>query len=331
MCVNRLVGVATHRRMTVAGSEIDWRRSVSTFRASGVMMSTARHRTFADTFAEGLERRGMSLAALRNALAARGAPVSLAALSYWRSGTRQPEQEQSLRAVVVIEEILGMFPGELESLTSSGRHRRWPRSDPFDVYPDRRDAKVRLLGQLGMSSPFEEVVEREVITKYDLDVRGRAVRLTHISVLEAVVPGARRLALVMAGENPDEPPLTFTALGGYRLGRVVRDQTSMVTIAEMLLDAELPMGQTTIVEQQVELDGAEDDNELCYWAWPRVNSISQWVRFHPDMVPEWCEAFTVVNGSEESEEIPIRGNSVHRTVTRFGPGTVGLRWFWGDR
>lgn len=294
-------------------------------------MSAVRDRRFATAFAEGLERRGMSLAALRNELVARGTPVSLAALSYWRSGRRQPEQEQSLRAVALIEEILGMFPGELESLTAPGRRRRWPRSDPLDVNPDRRDAKTRLLGQLGMSSPFEEVVERDVTTKYDLDVRGRAVRFTHISVLEAIVPGARRLALVMVGENPDEPPLTFTALGGYRLGRVVRDDTSMVTVAEMLLDDELPMGQTAIVEQQVELDGAEDDNELLYWAWPRVNSVSQWVRFHPDMVPDWCEAFTVINGIEESEEVPIRGSSVHRTVTRFGPGTVGLRWFWGDR
>ncbi|MFT4163875.1 MAG: hypothetical protein QM650_01375 [Microlunatus sp.] len=294
-------------------------------------MSTARNRTFADAFAEALERRGMSLAALRTELAARGAPVSLAALSYWRSGNRQPEQERSLRAVVAIEEILGMFPGELESLTSSGRRRRWPRSDLFDIYPNRRDTIIRLLDELGMSSPFEELVEREITTKFDLDERGCAIRFTHISVLEAVVPDARRLALVMAGENPDEPPLAFTALGGYRLGRVVRDQASMVTIAEMLLDEELPMGRTTIVEQQVELDGAEDDNELCYWAWPRVDSVSQWVRFHPDMVPEWCEAFTLVNGVEESEEIPIHGSSVHRTVTRFGPGTVGIRWFWGDR
>ena len=224
-----------------------------------------------------------------------------------------------------------MFPGELESLTSPGRRRRWPRTDLFDVYPDRQEVIVRLLGELGMTNPYEEVVEREVTTKYDLDARGRAVRFTHISVLESIVPGARRLALVMVGENPDEPPLTFTALGGYDVGRVLRDETSMVTVAEMILDDELPVGETAIVEQQVELDGAEDDNELRYWAWPRVDSASLWVRFHPDMVPERCEAFTVVNGIEGSEEVPIRGNSVHRTVTRFGPGTVGLRWFWGQR
>lgn len=292
-------------------------------------MSAGRGRRFADAFAEGLERRGMSLAALRDALAARGTPVSLAALSYWRSGMRQPQQEQSMRAVAVIEEILGMLPGELESLTSPGR-RRLPRSDVFTVYPDRKDVILRLLRELGMSNPFEELVEREVTTKYDLDARGCAIRFTNISVLEAVVTGARRLALVMVGETPDERPLRFTSLGGYRVGRVVRDQESMVTIAEMLLEEELLAGETAIVEQVVELDAAEDDNELGYWAWPRVKSVSLWIRFHPDKVPARCESFTIVNGIEEGHEVPIHGNTAHRTVHRFGPGTVGLRWFWGD-
>ncbi|BAK37268.1 hypothetical protein MLP_42540 [Microlunatus phosphovorus NM-1] len=292
-------------------------------------MSAGRGHRFADALAEGLERRGMSLAALRDALAARGTPMSLAALSYWRSGLRQPQQEQSMRAVVVIEEILGMLPGELESLTSPGR-RRLPRSDLFAVYPDRQDVILRLLRELGMSHPYEELVEREVTTKYDLDARGCAVRFTNIAVLEAVVPGARRLALVMVGETPDERPLEFTSLGGYRVGQVVRDRESMVTIAEMLLEEELQVGETAIVEQQVELDAAEDDNELRYWAWPRVGSVSLWVRYHPDKVPVRCESFTIVNGTEESHEVPIHGTSVHRTVAKFGPGTVGLRWFWGD-
>ena len=292
-------------------------------------MSAGRGCRFADAFAEGLVRRGMSLAALRDALAARGTPISLAALSYWRSGMRQPEQEQSIRAVVAIEEILGLLPGELESLISPGR-RRWPRSDLFAIYPDRRDAIVSLLNDLGMSHPYEELVEREVTTKYDLDARGRAVRFTNISVLEAVVPGARRLALVMVGENPDEPPLRFTSLGGYGVGRVLRNEESMVTVAEMLLEEELPFGETAIVEQQVELDSAEDDNELRYWAWPRVESASLWIRFHPDKVPMRCESFTIVNEAEECHEVPIHGTSAHRTISRFGPGTVGLRWFWGS-
>ncbi|MBB3043127.1 hypothetical protein [Nocardioides soli] len=293
-------------------------------------MSAGGRRTFADVFAEALDQRAISLGGLRDELAARGTPVSLASLSYWRAGLRQPEQEQSMRAVTAIEEILGLFPGELESLASPGRRRRLPRSDPFAVYPDRQQAMGRLLDELGMVNPYDEVIEREVTGKYDLDARGRAVRLTHISLVEAVVNGARRFALVTAGENPDEPPPTFTALGGYRLGRVLRDAASMVTVAEMLLDEELAVGETAILEQQVEIDAAEDDNELRYWAWPRLRSVSLWVRFHPDKVPARCEAFTVVDGREESEEVTTYGHSVHRTITGFGPGTVGLRWFWDD-
>ena len=293
-------------------------------------MSAGECRRFARVFAEGLERRGMSLGELCKALAARGTPISLAALSYWRSGLRQPEQERSMRAVVAIEEILGLFPGELESLTSPGR-RRMPRSDVFAVYPpNRRKAIRRLLGELGMASPFEEVIEREVTTKFDLDERGHGVRLTHISALEAIVSGARRFALVTAGESPNEAQPTFTALGGYRVGRVLRDDVSLVTVAEMLLDEELPFGETAVIEQQVDLDWGSDDNELCYWAWPRVKSATMWVRFHPDMVPVRCETFTRVDGVETAEAIAIHSNSVHRTISKFGPGTCGIRWFWDE-
>lgn len=292
-------------------------------------MSAVGGRRFADVLTEGLQRRGMSLVTLHNALAARGTPMSLAALSYWRAGLRQPEQEQSIRAVVAIEEILGLFPGELESLVSPGR-RRMPRSDVFTVYPpDRREVMRRLLRELGMSTPYDEVIEREVTTKVDLDERGHGVRLTHISALESIVNGAGRFALMTAGDSPDEPPPKFTALAGYRVGRVLRDKKSMVTVAEMLLDEELPFGETTVVEQEVELDWS--DAEIAYWAWPRVKSATMWIRFHPDKVPARCETFTVVDGVEEAEAVSIYGNSVHRTVSSFGPGTFGVRWFWeGD-
>lgn len=287
-------------------------------------------RTFAEAFAEGLERQGMSLGALRRELVARGAPVSLAALSYWRSGLRQPEQEQSMRAVVAIEQILGLFPGELESLAAPGR-RRLPRSHPLDVYPaDRREVISRLLGELGMTTPFDELIERDATLKYDLDDRGRAFRMTHIAVVEALVNGARRRPAVLVGENPDEEPLNFVSLGGHRIGRVVSDPQSMVTIAEMLLDEELASGATAVLEKVIAIDAAEDDNELLYWAWPRMRSVTLWVRFHPDLVPPRCQAFTVVDGVERAEEITTYGHSANHTVSGFGPGTVGLRWFWDD-
>ncbi len=53
-------------------------------------MSAGGRRTFADVFAEALDQRAISLGGLRDELAARGTPVSLASLSYWRAGLRQP-------------------------------------------------------------------------------------------------------------------------------------------------------------------------------------------------------------------------------------------------
>ncbi len=292
-------------------------------------MEADERRDFAEAFREGLNRRGMSLETLRDSLAVRGTPVSLAALSYWRSGKRRPARNGSLAAVASIEDILGMFPGDLESLTTPGR-RRLPRTDPFSVYGERQDAMGRLLAMVGMRTPFDELIEREVTTKYDLDERGRAYRLTHLSVMEAVVNDAQRFALVTAGENPDEGTPTHTALGGYEVERVVHDPEAMVSVAEMILDAPLPAGGTTVLEQQVTIDAAEDDNELRYWAWPRLDSVALWIRFHPDKVPARCEAFTIVNGTEQSQEITSYGSTVHRTTTNFGPGTVGIRWHWDE-
>lgn len=252
--------------------------------------------------------------------------MSLATLSYWRAGLRQPEHEQSMRALVAIEEILRLFPGELESLVPPRRRR--PRADPLDHYPGEREVVRRLLAELGMTTPFDEVVDREITIKYDVDERGRSVRLTHISVVEAVIDGAARHAVVTLGEDPAEPPLRFTALGGYRQGRVVADPGSRVTVVEMLLERELAAGETAILEQQMDLDGSEDDNELVYWAQLRVKTASLWVRFHPAKVPSRCEAFSVVEGIERAEEIQMYGSSVTRTVSGFGPGTFGIRWFW---
>jgi len=181
-----------------------------------------------------------------------------------------------------------------------------------------------------MTTPFDELIDRDFTMKYDLDAQGGPTRMTVFGVLEAVVNGARRRAAVLAGDTADEAPLTFSTLGGHHLGRVVRDHDSMVTVAEMVLDEELAAGETAIFEQQMELDGDKGDTEVRYWAWPRVRSACLWVRFHPDMVPTRCEAFTIVDGIEHSEEISTYGNNAHRTITGFGPGTFGLRWFWED-
>lgn len=61
---------------------------------------------FATRFSDALRERGMTLSELSKRLSGDGNPVSLATLSYWRSGGRQPG-EASIPIVDSIEGILG--------------------------------------------------------------------------------------------------------------------------------------------------------------------------------------------------------------------------------
>ena len=54
---------------------------------------------FAASFRDAINARGLTLARLHEQLRARGNSVSMATLSYWRSGARRPEGAQSMAAL----------------------------------------------------------------------------------------------------------------------------------------------------------------------------------------------------------------------------------------
>ncbi|WP_404436575.1 hypothetical protein LG322_15120 [Microbacterium aerolatum] len=70
---------------------------------------------FSATLRAAIDARRVTLAWLRERLAASGNPVAAATLSYWRSGARRPEGAQSLAAVEQLETLLGLDTGTLLS------------------------------------------------------------------------------------------------------------------------------------------------------------------------------------------------------------------------
>lgn len=282
--------------------------------------------SFADAFNDALADRQMSLAGLQRSLAARGAPVSLAALSYWRSGQRQPERERSLLAVAEIEQILMLFPGELENRLERRRHRMNPHT--LATLSDSHEQIRRMLADIDFVSPSDALIDRSVTIKYALDESGSPRSCTYIVEVEAIQDLAERRATLLR-VTPHAPPPVITALGGYELGRVRHDPEAGLVVAEMLLDRPLLVGETAMLEQQIEYQANDpDDNTYFYWAVRKMTSVSLWIRFHPDLLPERCEWYTKVNGQEEVTDIETFGSSVSRTLTNFGPGTLGFRWFW---
>lgn len=83
--------------------------------------ATVSSATFAELVSSGLERSGLSLAAVRRRLAGQGNPVSMATLSYWRTGQRRPGP-RSLEVVRGLEVELDLPPGHLvRAMTGTSR------------------------------------------------------------------------------------------------------------------------------------------------------------------------------------------------------------------
>lgn len=281
---------------------------------------------FGAAFRDALDARRTSLGALQRSLEARGTRVSLATLSYWRSGQREPEQEGSLRALAEIEQILQLDPGELESLLERRRHRVAPHllADLSKDHERIRD----LLGELDFRSPSDRLIDREVTLKYELGPDRAPIRSTYVVVVESIHAHADRRATVLTVRPGAETP-QITPLGGYRLGQLHHDRERGIVVGEMLLDRPLVAGETALLEQEVAYRTPDpDDNCYFYWAVRKMTSVSLWIRFHPDHVPARCEYYTVIDGEEQVTELETFGASVSRTVTGFGPGTLGIRWHW---
>ena len=281
---------------------------------------------FGDTFREALEARSMSLGALHRSLQARGVAVSMATLSYWRSGQREPEHSGSLRALNEIEQILHLEPSALERLLE--RRRKRVAVDLLADLSEDHDVVGALLAELGFRSPSDRLVDREVTLKYELGRDGAPVRSTYVILVESIHAEADRRATVLTIRPGAETPV-IRPLGGYQLGRVLHDERRGIVVAEMLLDRPLVVGERALLEQEVNYQTSDpDDNCYFYWAVRRMGSVSLWVRFHPDLVPERCEQYTIVDGQEQITELETFGASVSHTVNGFGPGTLGIRWHW---
>jgi hypothetical protein len=89
-------------------------------------MPTRTETPFPRALDQAIASSGLSLDRVRARLARHGVQVSIATLSYWRSGRSRPERRDSLRAVRILEEQFGLSPGSLTELLGPRRPRgRW--------------------------------------------------------------------------------------------------------------------------------------------------------------------------------------------------------------
>jgi hypothetical protein len=278
--------------------------------------------TFATAFSRALERRQVSMSALRDRLEARGYRVSLATLSYWRSGDRVPTRHDSIDALAEIEALLDVPAGSLEALA---RHERRHASSPapFDAL-----ALGNASGQVRGEQDVDRVLFHLVV---DVD---RAARLVTSNATQLFVAARDGVTGVSMFVGPDADGVhnssRVEALSGCRIG-TVEDREDGIRTVRLEFERPCRTGDSVLTETRVVDAGPHVDDETDFGlvAEQRLEECLVWVRFRAGEVPRRCWAAYQEADVAEEWEVDLAGRtSVHHRQTAFGPGTLRIRWEW---
>jgi hypothetical protein len=285
---------------------------------------------FADALRAAITARGLSLDSLQRHLADRGVRVGTATLSCWQNGRRRPERPASLRAVSVLEEILGLPAGSLVVLLGPPR----PRGHGVGLPAGSREyrhilptwaALTDLLASLGTvaDSKLHIAAQHEQVW---IDAEGCCPRRETFQILRAHQDGVDRyVAIVDADPGADIDRVELEALENCRVGRIRRDPEAGLLVAELLFDLTLRIHQTHLIRYAVVDRSAVESHEFHRGFRFPAGQYALQVRFDQRKLPVACFAY---QGPAE-QELPMTGHhAVHINVAPVPPGVVGIRWDW---
>lgn len=289
--------------------------------------------SFAEVFRQAIDRKGVTLVWLCDRLAETGNPVSMATLSYWRSGQRRPEGAASRAALAVLEELLDLDRGGLAGLLTRSR-RIGPSDAPVLAASDAYDLRAinETIDNLGRDL-LDGLRDRSIHVSVDVDERGHQRRVTMRSLTQAQHAGVSRYLVVTFAPGPKAVAPCYTGLHGCRVGRTYSHPSGTVFGAVLVLDRVLDAGQTTMLEIQVDLPPGFDTGTFYQQTVLRQSrEVVIWVRFDPSRPPAWFEESTVTAGVEDSVvHQDGLGTSVVLSRRGFGPGEARISWgFTGD-
>ncbi|MFC6704992.1 hypothetical protein [Flexivirga alba] len=284
---------------------------------------------FSDALRSAIRARGLSLSRLRAHLADKGFDVGIATLSTWQSGARVP-RDGSVAILDALEDVLGVPSGWLVERLEPARLSAVRPRRPFAVV-DESDALAQLLarldgaahGQLRTSGVVEEVV---------LSASG-ALRVKHVVQAVQAVRSADRLVIVHQTESDgDIDEVLPSAIGGCRVGRVVRDRDRGVLVAELLLDRRLGVGESAVLRYDVHDAATHATTEYFrFHEWPITHHTLE-VRFDPAALPVRVMEFqrkTSHSPDLVRREITLsQDRRAQVVVPDAEPGVVGIDWQW---
>ncbi|QQS02194.1 MAG: hypothetical protein IPK37_07620 [Austwickia sp.] len=290
---------------------------------------------FAHAFGEAVTASGLSLDAIRRALADRGHQLSVATLSYWRSGRRRPERASSLAALETLEEILDLTPGALMGLLPG---RVVPATYDLDGLYELNGANrvmAQLVERLGLTydDGLERLSHQDLV---ELDATGRQVRNRLRMLVRSLRDGTQRFPISFWPEEeaadgvPYTPP-TVKPLMGCTLGRSIVSPDDRLLMMEAVLDHPLDEGECLLIEFECTPGARPAVSNR--WERGVLRPLPLYlvsVTFHPDRMPTTVERFERPIRSEVPKSTPVLVTSPCVTVlfSDVVPGVAGLVWRW---
>ncbi|GGJ87145.1 hypothetical protein GCM10010123_15890 [Pilimelia anulata] len=296
--------------------------------------SALRNGPFHHALRTAIKSRGLPLERLRQRLTEAGAPVGIATLSSWQSGRRRPERPESLRAVELLEGILGLPPRALVILLGAPR-RRGPGA--------RAAAEARRFADLlELAGPVTALTDQlgsrdgrlRTLSAWDFAEIGLHSSLTSVEsvvVLEAVEEVDRYVTVYNGVPGTDlQKTVRFHALANCRLGRVRHDVEHGLVVAELLFDRRLYPGETAIARYRVEDSSGRSDTEYSRFLRFQAQHVAVEVRFAPDALPIRCWRFLRQREGQPDqmrEEVTLGAHrDAHVVRNAVPPGIIGIAW-----
>lgn len=282
---------------------------------------------FAGSFRDAINARGVTLAWLREQLRVRGNTVSMATLSYWRSGARRPEGVQSMAALSDVEELLHLAAGTLTGLLG-GTNRTGPlghRQFPLDE-GELEQAVTDTCTALGATPDTSRELTTHSVT--DVNASGNVFHCMTRSIVQSTVGTVTSIPFLDMTPGISTCAPTISAVSGGHIAARYSHPSGEVHGVLFELDVPLATPNTTIIEWSVDYpDDYPPTRETGHALSRQCRELLVWTRFHPDALPDHLEERVETPGNSSVTPLSLDGRtSVHQVRRAFGPGALELRW-----
>ncbi|MFG2603142.1 hypothetical protein ACGFT2_06250 [Streptomyces sp. NPDC048514] len=277
-----------------------------------------------------LSARGLALHRVRERLSERGINVGVTTLSYWQRGIRHPGRRESLRVITALEDLLEL-PGEaLTQLLEPRDTTGLPAGRRYSTLVGSGIGDLLAELEAPQDGGLHTVMQTERVT---IDAHRRLASRESQQVLRAHRDGVDRYLAVHVGEHGCAAErVEVTGLVNCRPGRVRRNQEAGLVAAELLLDARLRVGETTMVRYRFQ-DGTGERSQEYSRAFLFAGSpYALQITFDHTALPVRCRSFTQTSVSVPPTFTAELTLNAHGTVHLFdqeaAPGLLGICWDW---